>query len=140
MAGVTRRLNILVVDESVLHVDVSRMAGMARDTSSGVGIGSLPAGQELVPVIIPACTLTSAVFSAWSRHLLFGRKAALGYILVALEAILIPNREVHDGRLDGGPRKPHEGVPGTHQFSLHPPRNARPGMTVDAQAALRGVE
>ncbi len=114
MAGVTRRLDILIVDESVLHIDIRRMPGMARDASSGVGVGRLPAGQELVPVIVSARTLSPTGCRVGNGHLLLGRKSTLGNRLVALKAVLIANRIVHDGRLDGGPRKPLEGVSGAH--------------------------
>ena len=57
VACVTCSLNILIVHEAVLHIDIRRMSGMASDASSGVGVGRLPASQELVPVIVPACAL-----------------------------------------------------------------------------------
>ena len=57
VACVTCSLNILIVHESVLRIDIRRVPGMASDASSGVGVGRLPASQELVPVIVPALAL-----------------------------------------------------------------------------------
>lgn len=114
VAGVTRRLDRLVVYESVLGIAIRCMSGMARDARSGIGIGCLPAGQELVPVTVPALALSLARSPTRNGDLLFGGKATLGHRLVTFETALIANRKVHDGWLDGCPRKPLEGVPGAH--------------------------
>ncbi len=138
MAGIARGLNVLIVDETILRIDVCHVAGVASDARSGVGIGGLPTRQEFVPVIVPAFALTAARGTG-NRHLRFGREATLNDILMALQAVLIADREVDDRRLDGSARKPLEGIARAHQFGLHAARNPWPGMTIDAQRTLGGV-
>jgi len=84
MTGVTRRLDILIAHESVLHADIHRMPGMASYASSGMGIGRLPASQIRVPVIAPACALAPARCVTGNGHRLFGNKSLLGNRLVTL--------------------------------------------------------
>ena len=139
MAGVTRRHDLGIVHEAVLGSAIRRVSGVASDARSGVGIGGLPARQELMPVTGAALFVSLARSPTRNGDLLFGRITPLGDVLVALQAGLITNRRVDDRRLDGGSRKPLEGVLRAHQLSRHPPRYPWPGMAVDAQRILGSV-
>jgi len=72
-------------------------------------------------------------------HLRLRLITTLGHILMALQAVRIANRVMERCRLNGGPRKPLEGVLRAHPFSRHPSRHPLPGMAVDAKRVLGGV-
>jgi hypothetical protein len=84
MAGLAHGTSGQGILESSLRGAISRMSGMATRASSGIGIGSLPACQQLMPVIGAAPLPLSSPTFAENRHRLFGRISSLGHILVAL--------------------------------------------------------
>lgn len=81
MAGITHVTRGLSILESGLGGAVGRMSGMATRASAGIGGDSLPARQELVPVI--GSGLLPASPAADNGHRLLGRIASLGHLLVA---------------------------------------------------------
>ena len=82
MASFAHGTSGLGILESGLCSPIGRMAGMTTRACSGVGGGSLPARQLLMPVIGSGLLPASPAF-ADNCHRLFGRISSLGHILVA---------------------------------------------------------
>ena len=132
MAGITCRLHILSIHKPGLHSRAGKMPGMATHARAGIRGGRLPAGQEFMPVIVPASAFSTAGYTGGKCALFPRSKPVRGHILVTLEAVLITDRECEWSRLHRRLRIPLERVTNTHQFSLHASKYPWSRMAVDA--------
>jgi len=113
------------------------MSIMTAGTGPGIWRRGLPAGQQFMPVIVPAFFSTTPLASdSWHRDLFLGSKPTLGHRLVAFQTILVADGHGKHGGLDRLACIPQKCVASAHQFSLHPLRHALSGMAIDAAGLL----